>query len=188
MSQITKFHLSNEIYVVFNNNLETYPNSLLYMSTNENFHHDLFYKDIKENIIYINRNPEYFKYIVSYLRSELYIEDIAEMTTKETDQLIIEAKFYNFEILVAILEDKQKTNNIMDTLIDISDNEMTPSIDTSNDELEKVTRHLIDVSNNELYELEQMDNVIDQIMKNNIIKQQWDPNSDSDSNLDLDLV
>lgn len=118
MSKIVKFHLSNQEFVIFVNDLEKHINSLLYKIINNDVESSLFYKE--NDIIYINRNPEYFKYIVTYLRNELYIEDINELSNKDAEQLYNESVFYNFPVLTNILENKKMVNSTLDNLIDVS--------------------------------------------------------------------
>lgn len=118
MSKIVKFHLSNQEFVIFVNDLEKHINSLLYKIINNDVESSLFYKE--NDIIYINRNPEYFKYIVTYLRNELYMEDINELSTKDAEQLYNESVFYNFPVLTNILENKKMVNGTLDNLIDVS--------------------------------------------------------------------
>ena len=124
MSKIIKFHLIDQEFVIFKSDLIKYPSSKLFSIIDS----DTDWAYTEDDIVYINRSPDYFKYIAAYLRDELYIEDVNELSTRDIEQLYNEATFYNFPVLMKILADKQ--NNI---LIDISDNRIDDIINMLDD-------------------------------------------------------
>lgn len=103
MSKIVRFHLLNEEFIVFKADLEKYPDCLLSQVVNKKIEHEKFYEE--DDIYYINANPTYFKYIVAYMRSELYIEDVKDFNIKIIDGLYDDASFYNFPYLVETLKE-----------------------------------------------------------------------------------